>query len=48
MSTADTTIGSRCLADTTANAVVPGSIKEDKSTVLQMFRIRLTDAGWDQ
>lgn len=37
--------GSSCTASTSANAVVPGSIVEQKSTVIQVFRVRLYDSG---
>jgi hypothetical protein len=40
-------IGSSCSANTTADAVTPGLIKEDRSTVLQIFRLRVNDSGTD-
>jgi hypothetical protein len=39
--------GSNCTADTTANAVSPGSVKEGKDEIIQTFRILLEDAGPD-
>jgi WD40-like Beta Propeller Repeat len=43
--TADAALGSSCALDTTADAVTPGIIKENKTTVLQVFRLRLMDSG---
>jgi hypothetical protein len=37
--------GSTCSANTTANAVLSGSIRALKQTVVQVFRIRLNDSG---
>jgi hypothetical protein len=36
--------GSDCNADTSANAVVPGSIVSGKQTIAEIFRIRVNDA----
>jgi WD40 repeat protein len=43
--TADPAAGSSCKLDTSADAVTPGIIRENKATVLQVFRVRLTDSG---
>jgi hypothetical protein len=43
--TADPTIGSTCSVDTTANAVLTDVTKENKQAVVQIFRIRVADAG---
>jgi hypothetical protein len=37
--------GALCSWDTSAEAVLPGSIPEGSGTVMQVFRIRVTDAG---
>jgi hypothetical protein len=37
--------GSNCDATTTANALMPGAMGELRSTTIQIFRIRLNDAG---
>jgi plastocyanin len=39
--------GSNCTASTTADAVMPGVIKEGRSMVIQVFRVRLNDSGPD-
>src|SRR6185312_10204992 len=43
--TSDPVLGSTCTLDTSADAVTPGAIKENKATVLQVFRLRLNDSG---
>jgi hypothetical protein len=43
--TSDPAMGSMCALDTSADAVNPGAIKENKATVLQVFRLRLNDSG---
>jgi Tol biopolymer transport system component len=43
--TSDPAVGSNCALDTSADSVNPGMIKENKATVLQVFRMRVTDAG---
>jgi hypothetical protein len=43
--TASTTVGSDCRLDTSADAVTPAMIKENKATVLQVFSLRLMDSG---
>jgi hypothetical protein len=45
--TADSSIGSACAANTSANAVMPGAIQEGANAVVQVFRVRLLDAGAD-
>jgi hypothetical protein len=45
--TALPTVGSTCAANTSANAVVPGSATEGSNAIVQVFRIRLNDAGVD-
>ena len=37
--------GATCNANTSANAVLPGSVRGGKYSVLQVFRVRLNDAG---
>jgi serine protease AprX len=37
--------GSSCAAHTSADAVLPASISEHKSSVMQLFRVRLEDSG---
>jgi hypothetical protein len=44
-STPDPAVGATCAASTTADALTPGSIKEGKQAVLQLFRVRLDDSG---
>jgi hypothetical protein len=43
--TASTSIGSTCSVSTTADAVVPAVVKENKNAVVQTFRVRARDAG---
>jgi len=45
--TADTTVGSTCTANTTADGTVPDVVKEGKQAVVQLNRIRVWDAGSD-
>jgi uncharacterized repeat protein (TIGR01451 family) len=45
--TSDTQVGSSCSVNTTANAVVPKAINENKQMVIQTFRLRLVDSGPD-
>jgi hypothetical protein len=47
VSTADPAIGSDCFAGTSADAILPDAIKEGKRMVVQVFRLRLADAGPD-
>jgi WD40 repeat protein len=44
-STADPAVGSNCLLDTSADAVTPGIVKENRATVVSVFRLRLADSG---
>jgi glucose/arabinose dehydrogenase len=44
-STPDPAVGATCTATTSADAITPGSIKERKAMVLQLFRVRLDDSG---
>jgi hypothetical protein len=37
--------GSTCSANTSADTVTPGAVKEDRSTILQTFRLRVNDSG---
>jgi hypothetical protein len=37
--------GSTCAVNTTANALMPGSMGERRSTSIQVFRVRIDDAG---
>jgi hypothetical protein len=39
------TVGSTCAANTTANALIPGFIEEQRQTVVQTFRVRVNDSG---
>ena len=43
--TADPSLGSTCSAGTSANALFPGFIWEQRQTVVQAFRVRVDDAG---
>jgi hypothetical protein len=43
--TADPSIGSTCAITTTANAVLTDVVKEQKSAVVQVFRVRFADSG---
>ena len=45
--TADTTIGATCAIATTADAVLPGMVKEGARAIWQMGQIRLFDGGPD-
>jgi hypothetical protein len=38
-------VGSSCAADTSADALMPGAIKEGADANVQVFRLRLTDSG---
>jgi hypothetical protein len=44
-STPNPAVGASCNLNTTADAVVPATIKEGKNMVLQVFRLRLRDSG---
>jgi hypothetical protein len=43
--TADPTIGSTCAVSTSADTVVPDVTKENKNSIVQVFRLRAKDAG---
>jgi hypothetical protein len=45
--TADTTVGSTCSVNTTANAVVPGAIVESERTIWQIGSVTVYDGGSD-
>jgi hypothetical protein len=45
--TASTSIGSTCAVDTTANAIVPGSVKDGKRAIVETGQIFATDGGPD-
>jgi subtilisin family serine protease len=45
--TASSTVGATCAVDTTANAVVPGSVTADKRTIWQLGQVKLFDGGAD-
>jgi Tol biopolymer transport system component len=45
--TASPAVGATCTANTSADAVIPGIVKEGKSAVVQIFRLRLIDSGPD-
>src|SRR5207247_6756715 len=44
-STPDPSVGSTCSANTTANALMPGLVQEQRQTIVQAFRVRIDDAG---
>jgi Tol biopolymer transport system component len=44
-STPDPSVGSTCSANTTANALMPSLIQEQRQTVVQAFRVRIDDSG---
>jgi Tol biopolymer transport system component len=46
-STADPAIGSNCAANTSADALTPGAVVEARQTVINVFRVRVNDAGFD-
>jgi hypothetical protein len=43
--TANPSVGASCGANTTANAIVAGSVRGSRRSVLQVFRVRVNDAG---
>jgi hypothetical protein len=45
VATADTTIGSTCSVSTSADTVVPDVTKENKQSIVQVFRLKAKDAG---
>ena len=46
-STASTAIGSTCTAVTSANATVPGAVKDGKRAIVEVGQITITDGGPD-
>jgi hypothetical protein len=38
-------VGATCAVNTTADAVMPGTIQEGRRTVIEVFRLRLNDSG---
>jgi hypothetical protein len=46
-STAATTIGGTCAANTSANATVPGAVKDGKRAIVEIGQIQVTDGGDD-
>jgi hypothetical protein len=42
---AGATIGSSCSANTSVDAQIPGAVKEGKYAVVDVFRIKVNDAG---
>jgi hypothetical protein len=47
VSTADPAIGGRCTINTSANAVVAGSVKDGKRGIVEIGQIQVTDGGPD-
>jgi hypothetical protein len=45
--TSDTTIGSLCSLDTTADTLVPGSVKEGMRSIWELSQVLLYDGGSD-
>jgi dipeptidyl aminopeptidase/acylaminoacyl peptidase len=45
--TADATIGSTCAIDTTADAIVPNTVKEGRRSVWQIGEVKVYDGGTD-
>jgi hypothetical protein len=45
--TADAAIGGLCSANTSANAVVPGAVKDGKRAIVEIGQIQITDGGDD-
>jgi hypothetical protein len=45
--TADTGIGSSCSVDTTADAVVPGTVREGDRAIWQLDQVKVYDGGAD-
>ena len=46
-STASTAIGGTCTANTSANATVPGAVKDGKRAVVEINQIQISDGGPD-
>jgi hypothetical protein len=47
LNTAATTIGGTCSVNTTANAVVPGSVKDTQRGVVEIGQLQINDGGAD-
>jgi hypothetical protein len=47
VATASTSIGGSCAVDTTANALVPGTVTESRRTIWQLGQTEIKDAGPD-
>jgi len=45
--TTGTTVGGLCTVNTTANAVVPGSVKDNQRGVVEIGQLQVTDGGAD-
>ena len=45
--TADTAVGATCTSDTTADALLPGSVIEGKRAIWELGRVALLDGGPD-
>jgi hypothetical protein len=45
--TSSTSIGGTCSTNTTANAVVPGAVKDGKRAIVEIGQIQITDGGPD-
>jgi len=45
--TASTSIGGTCATNTTANAVVPGAVKDGKRAIVEVGQLQVTDGGPD-
>ncbi|MGH2980236.1 MAG: hypothetical protein ACRDLQ_11470 [Solirubrobacterales bacterium] len=45
--TGNTAIGGRCTTNTTANAVVPGAVKDGKRGIVEIQQVQVTDGGPD-
>ena len=46
-STASTAIGGTCTANTSANATVPGAVKDGKRAIVEIGQIQISDGGPD-
>jgi hypothetical protein len=47
VNTSATNIGGRCAVDTTANAIVPGSVKDGQREVMEIDELKINDGGAD-
>ena len=45
--TASTAVGSTCAVTTTANAVVPGAVKDGKRAIVEIGQLQIFDGGTD-